>query len=356
MCWPRLAPNMESRKSGGLPRLNFTQQGDKRMSFKRVVTALAVAIGIASSAASAAKELRLGLIVPGTHDWSQAAVAMGKDLEKKSDGKYTVTVFPAGQLGNEAQMLQQLQTGALDMAFMTVAEITNRVPDFGALFAPYLVRDVRESGLLLNGPTAQKMLGRLPREIGAVGVGYGGASMRLMLNAFPTNNVSDLKGRKMRITPFPPVRDFYQLLGAASTPMPVTDVYDSLANGQVDGVDADMELVWRMKFYERGKTLLYSSHMMFPVIGLVSGRVWQQLPPADRELISSTAKQHLNGLFDSYMQVEKEMLKNIQGTNVNVKVAGPEFFGDTLEKWEEIWLKRTPVLADLRKESAALRK
>lgn len=58
----------------------------------------------------------------------------------------------------------------------------------------------------------------------------------------------------MRITPFPPVRDFYQLLGAASTPMPLTDVYDLPANGQVDGVDADAELVWRMKFFERGNT------------------------------------------------------------------------------------------------------
>src|SRR5690606_12207477 len=149
---------------------------------------------------------------------------------EKSQGKYSVTLFPAGQLGNEARMLQQLQTGALDMAFMTVAEITNRVPDFGALFAPYLVNNVKESGELLNGPTAQKLLERLPREVGAVGVGYGAATMRLMLNAYPTNSVADIKGRKMRITPFPPMRDFYQLLGAASTPMPITDVYDSLAN------------------------------------------------------------------------------------------------------------------------------
>ena len=37
-----------------------------------------------------------------------------------------------------------------------------------------------------------------------------------------------------------------------------------------------------------------------------------------------------------------------------VKV-GPEFFGDTLKQWEEIWLKRTPVLADLRREAAAIK-
>lgn len=322
---------------------------------RKLFTMLGIAAGMMLGVGASAKEMRLGLIVPATHQWSQAAVAMGEELKQRSGGKYTVSLFPAGQLGNEAQMLQQLQTGALDMAFMTAAEITNRVPDFGALFAPYLVKDVRQAGVLLNGPAAQKLLQQLPREVGAVGVGYGAASMRLMLTAFPVNTASDLKGRKIRITPFPPVRDFYQYLGAASTPMPVTDVYDSLANGQVDGIDADMELVWRMKFYERGQTLVYSSHMMFPVVGLVSGRVWQQLPAADRELISGTAHKHLNGLFDTYMTVEKEMHKNIAATKVKVITPGPEFFGDTLKQWEANWVKRTPILAELRKEAAAIK-
>ncbi|MEI2417835.1 TRAP transporter substrate-binding protein [Orrella sp. JC864] len=323
---------------------------------RRLLALLTIAVGASLGASAGAKELRLGLIVPATHEWTKAANAMGEELAQQSGGKYSVTAFPAGQLGNEAQMMQQLQTGALDMAFMTVAEVTNRVPDMSALFAPFLVRDTREAGVLLNGPTAQKLLERLPREIGAVGVGYGVASMRLMLNAFPTQGGGDLKGRKMRITPFPPVRDFYQLLGAASTPMPLTDVYDSLANGQVDGVDADIELVWRMKFYERGNTLVHSNHMMFPVVGLVSGRLWQQLPPQDRELIGGLARKHLNTLFGTYDTVAVEMRRNIEETQkVKVVDAGPEFFGDVLQKWEEIWLKRTPVLADLRKEAAAIR-
>ena len=320
--------------------------------FFSIISVIAIMMMAASASA---KEMRLGLIVPATHQWSQAAVSMSEELKQKSGGKYTVSIFPAGQLGSEAQMLQQLQTGALDMAFMTAAEITNRVPDFGALFAPYLVKDVRQAGVLLNGPVAQKLLQQLPREVGAIGVGYGGASMRLILTAFPVNSASDLKGRKIRITPFPPARDFYQYLGVASTPMPVTDVYDSLANGQVDGIDADMELVWRMKFYERGQTLVYSSHMMFPVVGLVSGRVWQQLPKDDRELISNIARKHLNGLFDTYMTVEKEMHKNIAATKMKIITPGPEFFGDALKQWEVDWLKRAPILADLRKEAASIK-
>ncbi|MHB0777117.1 TRAP transporter substrate-binding protein [Halomonas sp. WWR20] len=321
----------------------------------RWLCTLGFAVALLFSTGAMAKDLRLGLIVPGTHAWSQAAQAMGEELKERSGGKYNVVIFPAGQLGSEARMLQQLQTGALDMAFMTAAEVANRVPDFGALFAPYLVRDVVQAGQLLHGETAQAMLAQLPAKAGVVGLGYGVAGMRLMLNAFPTDTVDAINGRKIRITPFPPVQDFYRLLGAASTPMPVTDVYDALANGQVDGVDADLELVWKLRLYERAKTVLQSNHMMFPVIGLMSGRVWAQMSEEDRTLIRELTRKHLDTLTAHYEQSEAETQASIEQAGVKVIPVGPEFFGDKLQQWEEIWLKKAPVLADLRQEAVNLK-
>jgi len=318
------------------------------------ICALFSATALLASVGASAKDLRLGLIVPGTHAWTQAAQAMGEELKERSGGKYSVSVFPAGQLGSEARMLQQLQTGALDMAFMTTAEIANRVPDFGALFAPYLVKDVVQAGELLNGPSAQGMLTQLPAKAGVVGLGYGVAGMRLMLNAFPTESVEAVEGRKIRITPFPPVQDFYRLLGAASTPMPITDVYDALANGQVDGVDADLELIWKLRLHERAKSVLQSNHMMFPVIGLMSGRIWAQTSEQDRALIRELTRKHLNSLTAQYEQSEAQTQASIEEAGITLVRVGPEFFGDKLQQWEDIWMKKTPVLADLRKEAAAL--
>nr|WP_067286994.1 TRAP transporter substrate-binding protein [Marinobacterium profundum] len=319
-----------------------------------MMSALFTVVAFVFSGVASAKDLRLGLIVPGSHAWTVAAAAMGDELKARSGGNYSITTFPSGQLGSEARMLQQLQTGALDMAFMTTAEITNRIPDFGALYAPYLVRNVAQAGKLLNGRVAQGMLEKLPAEAGVVGLGYGIAGMRLMLNAFPADSAESINGRKMRITPFAPVLDFYQLLGAAATPMPLTDVYDALANGQVDGVDADMELVWKLKLYERGSTLVRSNHMMFPVVGLISGRLWSQLNEEDRALIAEVTKIHLNKLFEQYTDIEAQMLENVQGAGVKVVQAEPEFFGDSLDQWEAIWLKKAPVLADLRREAAGV--
>ena len=244
------------------------------------------AILLASAVATQAKEFRLGLITPPPHIWTKAAEAFGADLAEASDGAHSVTVFPARQLGNEAEMLQQLQTGALDMAFMTVAEVSNRAPDFGALYAPYLANDIAHAGRILRSETAKGMLAQLPAKTGVVGTGYGMAGLRQIVTRGEVNSVEDLSGLKLRITPFEPILDFYNAIGAAPTPMPLPAVYDALANGQVDAIDMDAELIWGLKYYEHADTIVQSDHMMFPMVGLVSARVWAGLSEEDRTMIS----------------------------------------------------------------------
>jgi TRAP-type C4-dicarboxylate transport system substrate-binding protein len=103
---------------------------------------LAAALLAAAPFAAVAEEFRIGLITPPPHQWTKTAQAAADEITKSSDGRVELLVFPSGQLGNEAQMLQQLQTGALDFAFLTLGEFANRDPNYGIFLAPYLVDDV----------------------------------------------------------------------------------------------------------------------------------------------------------------------------------------------------------------------
>jgi TRAP-type C4-dicarboxylate transport system substrate-binding protein len=100
-------------------------------------------------ATALADRFRMGVPTAPSHVWTIEANAFAAAFAERTQGAHSVAVFPAGQLGNDAQMLQQLQTGALDMAFLPIAEITNRIPEFGALYAPYLAKDVAAAAELL---------------------------------------------------------------------------------------------------------------------------------------------------------------------------------------------------------------
>jgi tripartite ATP-independent transporter DctP family solute receptor len=315
-------------------------------------TITGAAFVLSSTVAPQAKEFRLGLITPPPHIWTKAAEAFGADLAKASDGAHSVTVFPARQLGNEAEMLQQLQTGALDMAFMTVAEVSNRAPDFGALYAPYLAENIAHAGRILRSETATSMLAQLPAKTGVVGTGYGMAGLRQIVTRGEVNSVDDLAGLKLRITPFEPILDFYNAVGAAPTPMPLPSVYDALANGQVDAIDMDAELIWVLKYYEHADTVVQSNHMMFPMVGLVSARVWAGLSEADRALIGDLMARHVDSTIDTYVEKEQLWLDEIKATGRTYKTVDAAFFGEAVENWNSAWSERSQMLGPLRAAAA----
>ncbi len=318
--------------------------------FNKFITAAAV---MAISAVTAqAEEFRLGLITPPPHIWTKAAEAFGTELNEASGGAHTVSVFPARQLGNEAEMLQQLQTGALDMAFMTVAEVSNRAPELGAFYAPYLADDIGHAGRILRSDTAKSMLEPLPGQVGVVGVGYGMAGLRQIVSRGEVSSADDLSGLKLRITPFTPILDFYNAVGAAPTPMPLPAVYDALANGQVDAIDMDAELIWVLKYYEHADTIVQSNHMMFPMVGLVSAKVWAGLSEEDRAMISELMAKHVDSTIDAYVANDEKWLEQIEGTGKTYVEVDADFFGDAIDEWNTIWSEKTSSLDALRATAA----
>ncbi|GGX88527.1 C4-dicarboxylate ABC transporter permease [Litchfieldella qijiaojingensis] len=321
---------------------------------KTLMTA-AVAASLSVTAWTAqARDFRLGLITPQPHIWTQEAEGFAETLEERSGGEHSVSIFPAQQLGTEAQMVQQLQAGSLDMAFLTIAEISNRIPDFGALYAPFLVKDIDHAAALLRSDAAGDLLEKMPAQTGLVGVGYGMAGMRQILSREPIESAEDLSGLKVRITPFDPIRDFYAAAGAAPTPLPLPAVYDALANGQVDAIDMDYDAIRLLKFYEQADNLVVSNHMIFPMVAVISGRVWQQLDGEDREMIRTAMAEHADNVMTRFQENHAVWGEDLRSQDITVTEVGPDFFQDAIAKWEGLWVPKAPSLGALRETAAEL--
>jgi len=319
-----------------------------------IVAALVCALASTLFAGTAlADRFRMGLPTPPSHVWTIEANAFAERFQERTGGEHSIAIFPAGQLGNDAQMLQQLQTGALDMVFMPIAEITNRIPEFGALYAPYLAEDVSGAARLLASDAARGLLDQLPARLGVVGIGYSLGGMRQIVARGDVRSVDDLRGLKLRITPLDPIRDFYVLLDAAPIPLPIGSVYDALANGQIDAIDMDLENTLKQKYYELAGTVVLSNHMMFPMVGLVSGVKWRTLDPALRTIIAELMTEHFERIASTYVEAEVEYENALRDSGVAVRKVGPEFFGGALAQWEQTWRQKAPVLERLRALAAA---
>ena len=297
---------------------------------------------------------RLGIATPPGHSWNNAALAAGELMAEASDGRIELTVFHASQLGTEAAMLQQLQSGALDFAWLQTAELGTRVPQIAAINAPYLVQSTEQIPSLIRHPVADQLLELLPAETGTVGLGWGITGMRSVFASRPVASVADLQGLKLRTHTTPAFRDFYEMLGAAPTPLPTPQVYDAMANGQVDGLEADLEFSWNQRFDQVSQSMLRMDALFMPVIALVSGRVWQGLPEADREIIATATKAALDGQIDSLVAEEPGLIANFEGSSISISTVSATDVEELVARYDAKWKDLAPNLPELRAVSAEL--
>ena len=320
-----------------------------------IAAATAAPLGFPSIVRAAdAKEFRLGLITPAGHSWNRAALQFGEALKKETDGRLSVTVFHSGQLGNATAMMQQLQSGALDMGWIQAAELGSRVSSVAAINAPYLVRSTPAVAKLVKTPAALKLLEVLPRETGTIGLGWGITGMRAVFATKDISAPTDLKGMKLRINPTPVYRDFYQLLGAAPTPIPTPAVFDAMSNGQVDGLEADIEFSWNQRFDKVSKTLLQMNALFMPFAPLVSGRIWQGMDAKDKELIRKLVAESLDAQINDIVTTEAGLIEKFKGSGIAFKTAGNYNPDGIIQEFDKLWLPKAPQIAELRKAGATL--
>lgn len=295
----------------------------------------------------AAETLRIGTITPPPHQWTISAEALSARLAEASDGEIDLQVHPAGSLGNEAQMLQQLQSGALDMAFLTIADLSTRNTEFGSLIAPCLVSAPAEATQLLQSPPALDLLDQLGEQ-GLHGIGFGMAGLRQVVLRDNWNR-SDFDGLKIRTLPIPQEMEFWQQLGAAPTPMPLPALFDAFANGQIDGMQIDFEGTWNSGYYEYAGEILASDHMIFPMVAVFSARKWQALDKATRQMISEQTAAELDVLHEAYARIDSDYRAKLETTDVPVTDARAEFCDlPGVAAWYEKWEAQSPVLKALR--------
>lgn len=303
--------------------------------------------------AQEAKTFRLGITTPPGHPWNNAALKVGEMLKAETKGRLDLAVFPANQLGTEAVMMQQMQAGSLDFGWIMTAELGSRIPSIAAINAPYVVDSTAKVAKLVRDPLAMKMLDVLPKETGTLGLAWGITTMRVVFTAKEIGGINDLNGMKLRINTTPAYRDFYQLLGTAPTPIPTPQVFDAMSNGQVDGLEADLDFSWNQRFDKVSKTMLKMNAIFMPCVALASGRVWKDVPAADRELITKLTKEALDAQIDATVTNEAKLLDEF-GKVISVKDVQVADAGKVIAEYDKIWLPKAPILADLRKLGATL--
>lgn len=285
-----------------------------------------IATGIAVSAfgiAGCAPRLGNAFTSADTHVLSyptvQAVIRFGELLSQRTQGRLSVNMFAGGQLGNERDTLEITTFGGLDFNRVNLAPLNSIEPLTKVIALPFLFESTRHMRATLDGPIGDEVLASLERH-GLIGLCFYDSGSRSFYNTRgPINEPGDMRGLKLRV----PGSDLYvsmvQSLGADAVPMPLDEVYQSLAQGVVDGAENNWPSFESGKHFEVARYYSLTNHLLAPEVFVMSKISWDKLSPSDQETVRQTAKAsvaYMRTLWDQQVERSRAIVMN-DGVEVN---------------------------------------
>ncbi|PID24070.1 TRAP transporter substrate-binding protein [Sporosarcina sp. P7] len=251
-------------------------------------------------------------ITQNTHIWQGFSEILAKELDERSDGRMKLDIYPGGQLGPEADIVQQLENGSVDFALLTVPYLSSRIPELDAWNMPFLFESLQEALEAQDSESAQEMLGLL-NDQGLLGMGYMPTGMHhLVLKNDPIKTTKDVKGLKLRFTGGPSVLEYWEKLGASPIAMGLSEVYSSLQTGVIDGTSIDSNALLSEKYYEIAKNYVLTGHMAFGGIFTASKMKFENMPEKDQQIITDAVHAAVEWGKVEHLKREKDNLAELE--------------------------------------------
>lgn len=227
--------------------------------------------------AQAQTALKLGYSLAPTSHYGVGATAMGEELARLSDGRFTIEQFPANALGGEREMVEGAQIGTVDLVITSTGPVGNFVPAVLVTDIPFLFRDYEHAHAVLDGEIGQALLEEFPQH-GLIALAWGENGFRNMTNAVrPIRTPEDTRGLKVRTMENQVHMRAFQELGVLPTPMAFPELFTALQQGTVDGQENPIGVILSANFAQVQQHLSLTQHVYSPALILMSPMVWDGL-------------------------------------------------------------------------------
>ena len=245
------------------------------------------------------------------HPQYAAGVALGEKLEEATDGRYSVKVYPNEQLGGQADVIQNLSNGTVELMWVGAPVLEGFNSDFVVFNLPYMFDSTEAQGAVLSNTDALDDLYHSIEAAKSITVltGVNAGTRNVYNSKHPIQTPADLQGLKIRVQQSDSQVAMIEAMGAIASPMNNGDVYSALQTGVLDGAENN-EVTWdALKQSEVAKYYSYTRHLMIPDYLIMSSTVLEGMPEADRkallDLIPATVESANTGFLEFAAESKK---------------------------------------------------
>ncbi|HOQ31746.1 MAG TPA: TRAP transporter substrate-binding protein [Candidatus Hydrogenedens sp.] len=281
-------------------------------------------------------ELTYSVFFPATHSQYKLADSWAKEVEKRTNGKVKITMYPGGSLTKADQCFEGVINGVSDLGMSCFAYTRGRFPLLEVLDLPLGY----PSGKVAARVAMDIIKKYQPAELKDVQFLYVHVhGPGILASKKPVRSLDDLKGMKIRATGL--CTKIVEKLGGQPVGMSQPETYEALQKGVVDATFCPMETLqgWKqgevIQAVTDSRCIGYTT-AMFVVMNKTK---WEQLPQDIKDVILATSEEWVDKHAQAWDDDDAKAKEYITGM-------GKEIIPLTQEEQERWKSAIQPVIQD----------
>ena len=254
-----------------------------------------------------------------------------KRVEELSNGRIDVQIYPSGQLGGKIESMEGLRAGTIEMAEVAATDMSGFSKMWSVFSLPFLFSDEDHLFRVLHNPEISKILNEDAESVEFKILGWWTFGGRSMINSKRAiYNPEDMKGLKIRVMQDPFLAQVIKLMGGNPVPMPWVEVYTSLQQGAIDGLENSALLFADNKFYEVAKYFSLTEHFRIPDPQLISLKFFNSLPKDLQDVLIQAGKETEDEFRKLWANYEGEAVKVLKNNGVKTNEVDKAVFREAV--------------------------
>jgi TRAP-type C4-dicarboxylate transport system substrate-binding protein len=214
------------------------------------------------------------------------------EIEILTESDYREKYNPELKKVGGNRLINMITAGDIEMSQIRTHNFSVINRDFLSFDMPFLFKSHNHATKVFEGEIGKQVLDSLYEKGGIQGLAFTySGGFRVIGSNHPITEISQIKGKSVRVNTNPVNYDYMQALGA--NPVKLTPIQTDLgptANygwDEIDSGDLDATETTYLRF--KGKYILKSEHNMFLTTIVTSGRFWNTLDAETKELFRKAA-------------------------------------------------------------------
>jgi tripartite ATP-independent transporter DctP family solute receptor len=235
----------------------------------------------------------LGSVAAETSVQIQAAKMFADKVKEYTDGSVVINVFPAGQIGSDESMAEDMERGTLEFSFLNQGSCAGLDQMLDFHYLPFIATNYEEADKLFYGdgviPTTLKET-LANHKITVLGW-YENEFRGLSNSKHEVKTAADMKGLKLRVPGSAAIKGFFTEAGAQTVTIAMPELYTALQQKTVDGQDNGVLITHDNKLEENNKYYTYLKHVYAMSAICVSDAAWSKFSDDQKAAIEKAAQE-----------------------------------------------------------------